>query len=105
VSLAVSFTPDAEREVIEAYDWYQGRAEGLGARFRSELDRQIIRIVERPLQFPNVLRDIRQARLRRFPYSLFFRHMNEGNFIIASFHASRDPQTWQRRVAPPEKPG
>ena len=41
---------------------------------------------------------IRCAVLRRFPYSLLFRVMPNGIYVIACFHSSRDPEIWQRRV-------
>jgi len=52
-------------------------------------------IGERPRQFPVVLEDIRRARLRKFPDSLFFRVEQDSIFVIACFHASRDPQHWR----------
>ena len=63
--------PAARLEAIEAQDWYEREAPGLGARFRTELDRQVERILANPLQFPLMLADIRRARLRRFPYGLY----------------------------------
>ncbi|MBX9747062.1 MAG: type II toxin-antitoxin system RelE/ParE family toxin [Hyphomonadaceae bacterium] len=93
----VNFTPAAQAEVIEALDWYELRASGLGGAFRSEADRQIARIAENPLQFPAIVADVRRARLRRFPYSLFFRVEASEVFVIACFHASRDPRRWESR--------
>jgi toxin ParE1/3/4 len=95
---AVSFMPAARLEFIEAFDWYESRAPGLGAAFRTEAQRQVARIAERPTQFPIMLADVRRARLRRFPYSLFFRVAGDEVFVLACFHASRDPRIWQNRV-------
>jgi toxin ParE1/3/4 len=90
--------PAARFEVVEAYNWYEARATGLGATFEAEVDLQIARIAERPLQFPVMLADVRRARLRRFPYGLFFRVVGDEAFVVACFHASRDPQIWRDRV-------
>ncbi len=57
--------------MIEAYDWYERRSPGLGGAFLAEVDRQATRIAENQLQFPVILSDVRQVRLRRFPYGLF----------------------------------
>jgi toxin ParE1/3/4 len=51
-----------------------------------------------PLQFPRVFQDVRRARLHTFPYGLFYRIEPGALMVIACFHASRDPQRWQRRV-------
>ena len=45
-----------------------------------------------------MLADVRRARLRTFPYGLFFRVVDDGVFVIACFHSSRDPRVWRRRV-------
>lgn len=90
--------PAARLEFIEAFDWYEVRAPGLGTAFERETDRQVARIAENPMQFPIIMADIRRARLRRFPYSLFYRISDEAVFVIACFHASRNPQVWQSRA-------
>ena len=90
--------PAARLEFIEAFHWYEARASGLGAAFERETDRQVTRIAENPAQFPIILGDVRRVRLRRFPYSLFYRITGEEVFVIACFHASRDPRVWQSRA-------
>lgn len=90
--------PAARLEFIEASDWYEARARGLGSAFERETDRQVARIAENPMQFPIIMADVRRVRLRRFPYSLFYRISDEAVFVIACFHASRDPRVWQSRT-------
>lgn len=94
----VVFTPAAQAEAITAQEWYEGEAPGLGARFRGEVDFVAQRLSADPLQFPVVLADVRRARLRKFPYGLFFRIVDETVFVIACFHSRRDPRQWQQRV-------
>lgn len=84
--------------MIEAHDWYEARALGLGLAFQNEVGRQIGRILDTPEQFPIMLADIRRVRLRRFPYSLFFRAVGDDVFVIACFHAGRDPKIWRERL-------
>lgn len=81
-------------ELTVAQGWYEDASAGLGRAFRAEVDRQIGRILDNPRQFPAVLRDVHRARLRRFPYALFFREREEGIVLIACFHGSRDPLVW-----------
>ncbi len=93
---AVIFLPAAQIEASEAQDWYEAR--GLGAAFRAELDNAVQRLTANPLQFPLVFADIRRALLRRFPYALFFRIVDDAVFVMACFHSSRDPRIWQHRT-------
>jgi plasmid stabilization system protein ParE len=69
-----------------------------GRVFREEVGETVLRMRENPYQFPIVLRDVHRARLRRFPYGLFFRVEMTALVVIACFHGSRDPQRWERRV-------
>jgi toxin ParE1/3/4 len=97
VTSSLIFLPAARLELIAAQDWYEKEAPGLGARFGAEVDYQVGRIASNPFQFPVVLEDVRRARLRRFPYGLFFRTRGEGAYVIACFHSSRDPFVWKSR--------
>jgi hypothetical protein len=82
--------PAARVELIEAQDWYERKARGLGGRFRDEVDFQVDRIAAHPMRFPEILPGARRVRLRRFPYGLFY--------VIACFHSSRDPLVWRSRI-------
>lgn len=93
----VLFMPKARAEVIEAEDWYEGQANGLGDAFRIEVAHASTRIGESPLHFPVVLRDLRRARILRFPYALYFRVMPDGIYVMACFHARRDARAMTRR--------
>jgi plasmid stabilization system protein ParE len=95
----VIFAPAARAELIDAQDWYENEAPGLGRRFRSAVDSVVERMSANPLQFPLVHRNIRRALLRRFPYALMFViEPDEALTVIACFHGSRDPVRWQRRT-------
>lgn len=94
----VVFTQAARAELIEAQDWYEREATGLGRRFRQAIDVLAERMSANPRQFPVVFRNARRALLRRFPYSLFFVVEDETVFVFACFHASRDPLQWQKRI-------
>ena len=95
---SVIFTQAARAELIEAQDWYEGEATGLGRRFRQAIDALIERMSDNPRQFPIVFKNVRRALLRRFPYSLFFVVEDDALIVIACFHASRDPSHWQKRT-------
>lgn len=91
------FLADARVDVIEARDWYAKRDARLSDALIQEVDHKVASIAETPLSFPIIHIDIRRARLRRFPYNLMFRIVDGGCFILACFHASRDPRAWQKR--------
>ena len=90
--------PAARLEMIEAQDWYEREVRGLGARFRDEVDFQVNRIAANPQHFPEIMANVRRARLSRFPYGLFFRVLPEAVYVLACFHSSRNPLIWQSRI-------
>jgi len=51
---SVIFTQAARAELIEAQDWYEREATGLGRRFRQAIDALIDRMSDNPRQFPIV---------------------------------------------------
>jgi plasmid stabilization system protein ParE len=98
VAYPVVLTPAARSELIQAQDWYEREAPGLGRRFRQAVDGVAQRVSDNPRQFPTVYRNVRRALMRRFPYALLFVFENETVTVLACFHASRDPLRWQERA-------
>jgi plasmid stabilization system protein ParE len=95
----VIFTQTSRAELIDAQDWYENEAPGLGRRFRTAVDAVVQRMSANPRQFPVVYSSIRRALLRRFPYSLMFViEADETLTVIACFHGSRDPARRQTRA-------
>ena len=85
--------------MIDAQDWYENEAPGLGRNFRAAVDAVIQRMSANPWQFPVVYKSIRRALLRHFPYALMFVvEADETLTVIACFHGSRDPAHWQKRA-------
>lgn len=89
--------PQAEIEISEAADWYEGQGAGLGAEFLRVLDACIAAVERTPRLFPRVHGDIRRAPLRRFPYGLIYRVHPDEIVVVACIHARRDPRRWQER--------
>jgi plasmid stabilization system protein ParE len=99
VALPVIFTPRARAELIDAQDWYENEAPGLGRRFRAAVEAVIDLMSANPRQFPVIHKNVRRALLRRFPYALMFViEADETLTVIACFHGSRDPAHWQKRA-------
>lgn len=94
----VSIKPEAEAEIKEAYQWYESRAQGLGAEFVRAVDACLSSIERNPRSYAVIHDAIRRALLRRFPYGIFYFLDGQRIVVIACFHASRDPQHWQRRA-------
>jgi len=64
---------EADLDVVDAVAWYEGQRSGLGVELLMELDAVMQRVVQGPLQFPEIKDGIRRALLQRFPYSVYFK--------------------------------
>jgi len=89
--------PEAEQELVEAFDWYEERVRGLGSEFLMAVDATVHAIIRKPLQFVKVHKNVRRALLRRFPYAVCFLVEENRIVILAVFHAKRDPKQWKER--------
>jgi plasmid stabilization system protein ParE len=90
----------AARDIDAAADWYREHSVDprVAVRFLLEVRSVFEMIVESPLSFPVVQRDIRRCRVLAFPaYSVFYRALPDVVVITAVFHGHRRPGVWQRR--------
>ena len=89
--------PEAEGEIVDAFDWYGSRVPGLGADFLLSVDAIMNAILRNPQHYPRVHRIVRRALMRRFPYEVFFVEDDERVVVVSVFHAKRNPKRWRRR--------
>ena len=90
--------PAAEADIEEAALWYELRSLGLGAEFLRAVDVCFEHIRRSPESFQHVYKNARRARIRRFPYIVYFVSTATSLQIVACMHAKRDPRIWQRRA-------
>ncbi len=94
----VIILPEAEQDVAEARDWYEGRRAGLGREFVEAINARIRVIQRNPEVFAAVHENYRRALVERFPYMIFYEASENAVVVHAVFHCARDPQAWQRRL-------
>ncbi len=89
---------DAVAEIETAHRWYEAQREGLGQQFESELRAVLERVARTPLVFPVEIGDYRRAKLRLFPYLVFFTHDDDSVRVNMALHAARNPELRRRRL-------
>lgn len=93
------FNPLAERELDEAYQYYEEQSPGLGERLLDEVEHALIFIRRHPEAAPRVLGSIRRLVLPRLPYSILYRPLKDGGLrILAVAHQKRNPRYWIGRT-------
>ncbi len=97
--IRVIVKPPAQRDLAEAYDWYQQAFRDGGEQFLQQYERVEARIGSFPNAHTAVDGQVRRAYLRRFPYSVFYVLEDETIFVLAVIHDHRDPEIWKARRA------
>lgn len=90
--------PEAQHDLVEAYNWYEDRRAGLGEEFLSCIEARIEAICRTPELYPKVYEDFRRALVRRFPYEIFYEYSAGRVIVYSIFHASRNPDKWRSRL-------
>jgi hypothetical protein len=95
----VEFHVEAEDELFAAAEYYDQRESGLGRALIAEVGAAVLQIVDHPLAWPKLDREVRRCLIRRFPYSLLFCFDQDRIFIVAFMHLHRRPGYWRSRLA------
>jgi plasmid stabilization system protein ParE len=92
---------EAEADILEAFRWYESKRPGLGHTFVDVVDNAFERLAETPSSFPVAYRDLRRLVLRRFPYVVYFRVVEDNIQVFGVMHGRRDPRVLHRRSVLP----
>jgi plasmid stabilization system protein ParE len=90
--------PEAEQDMLEGRDWYEGQRQGLGAEFLTAVEEVFDLIREMPELYPPEYKSVRRAGVTRFPYVVYYRLVGEDIEVIAVQHGSRNPRRWRSRA-------
>ncbi len=81
----------AERDIAEAFSWYESRQLGLGFEFLRAVDTRIQSIARAPEMCGFVEGRYRCGLVRRFPYVVLYTYEDLTITTYAVFHTSQDP--------------
>ena len=95
---AVVFHTEAEREVEDAVEYYECRRTGLGRDARTKFEEAVARILQNPKLFSHFRNtDIRKCFVDRFPYTIYFRELDDSIWVAAVAHQKRREGYWLDR--------
>ncbi|HKI03941.1 MAG TPA: type II toxin-antitoxin system RelE/ParE family toxin [Thermoanaerobaculia bacterium] len=96
----VEFTPEALREIDDAFEWYFERSTQAAESFVGEATSAFALIASSPAVWPDFEAGTRRYVLRKFPYSIIYREIQGGIKVIAVAHHKRRPRYWRSRLPP-----
>ncbi|MGN6603779.1 MAG: type II toxin-antitoxin system RelE/ParE family toxin [Ginsengibacter sp.] len=84
----------ARKELLDAWEWYEDRQDGLGDRFINQVNEKIKQVIQTPKRYPERKRFFREAKIDIFPYLLIYKIATRKKVItiISVFHTSRSPK-------------
>ncbi len=85
-------TDAADKEIEEAFIWYESEQEKLGIRFLDCLDDAFTLITDFPNSFPIRVRNYHEYYLGNFPFIISYQIDGEKIVIHSIFHTSRNPK-------------
>jgi hypothetical protein len=96
--MSIGFHPHANRELAEAGEFYETHARGLGARFLDAVEGVLGILKSYPDLGQPLSATLRSFPVRRFPYSVVYRHLGGRLQVVAIAHHRRRPKYWANRV-------
>lgn len=94
----VVIRPEAIQDLIEARNWYESRRDNLGGEFLDAAEVALSRIEANPEMYAPGYREIRRAKLPRFPHIVYYRLVNSTIEVLAVLHGARHAGAWASRL-------
>ena len=77
-------------DLLEATAWYHEHSPGRQKDFLDEIERTLNFIRNNPSQYRRVGRSIRRAKVRSYPYSIFYYVLKDRIMVIGCLHNARN---------------
>jgi len=85
----------AERNIAEAFNWYEMKQANLGYDFIENVEAEFNQIHSNPFLYQTRYKNIRCALTSRFPYGIFYLFDDNKIIVLTLLHLSRDPKLWK----------
>lgn len=92
----VRYHPLFECDVIEAANWYDDRAAGLGEAFIANARAAAESAIASPDRFGTTPLGLRYVRVKRFPYVVLFDLSEQELLMLGVLHTARSMDKWRR---------
>lgn len=98
MTYSLTLRNEAERDIEEHFEYYEGKREGLGRDFLLCIEAALDKLQRNPLSYRKIYKDLRRIPIHRFPYRILFWVQNNQIIVTAIFHARKDPTSWGART-------
>lgn len=90
----------AYQEYIKAYEWYELKQKGLGAKFMYAIEKRLNQILQHPEYYSKQYKNYREVKVENFPYMIVYEIFNLKQIIhiAAIHHSKRNPKQKYRML-------
>lgn len=94
MNYSITLSERALSELIESWEWYEDKQDGLGDKFKLEIDKGLLRIAANPFTGIVRRRTYFEVIISRFPFLIIYRidRRSKTIFVSSIFHTSRNPK-------------
>ena len=96
--LPVDYLAGARHDFDESFDWYSERSTQVAVRFANAVDAALIRIATNPTRFASPDGVHRAFPVKKFPFRIVYRLVENRVLVVAIAHAKRRPGYWSDRA-------
>jgi plasmid stabilization system protein ParE len=96
--LPIDYVSGARRDFDESFDWYAERSTQAAVRFADAVDAALVKIAANPTRFASPDGVHRQCPVKKFPFRVVYRLVDNRVLVVAIAHAKRRPGYWRGRV-------
>ncbi|MHB9106839.1 MAG: type II toxin-antitoxin system RelE/ParE family toxin [Armatimonadota bacterium] len=96
--MRVRILSPAERELLDAIEYYNAERPGLGIEFAREIRLTLNRIKAHPYAWTKIDPTFRRCPTDRFPYSAIYQIVPQEIIVVAFMHHKRHPEYWRNRI-------
>lgn len=88
-----------QQDILESIVWYNNEKENLGFEFYESVVEKINLLTEKPLHYSKRFKDVRTAKVNKYPYLIYFKIQESSSVIniLGVLHTSRNPQLIRKR--------
>jgi plasmid stabilization system protein ParE len=95
--LPIDFLPGSHEDFAQSFNWYASKSLGAAERFMIAINSALTEIASEPERFAKIDSRHRERLVRKFPFRIVYRILDNSILIVAVAHAKRRPDYWKSR--------
>ena len=95
--MLVEYHPATVSDLNRAADYFESQRPGLGNELRSEIYQTIDRVIYSPQRYPVVRGEVGRCFVRRFPFSVLYRIVNDETIRVLVIRHHRQRTSYESR--------